>query len=277
MSPNFAVLASGSSANASLLRVDDYGILIDFGLGPRALANRLAAIDASWRSIDAVLLTHTHADHWKEGTLSRLLEHRIPLYCHRSHQRQLRASSAFAGLRNAQLVRFYESASDFSFLNSLRCQPVPVSHDGGATFGFRFERSADLFGRSWAMGYASDLGCWDGDVIAAFRNVDLLALEFNHDVQMQQFSGRSRWLIERVLGARGHLSNEQAAELLADVLRESTPGRLQQVVQLHLSRQCNRPAFAHGAASAVLSELAPEVCVSTASQTEPLLVEPLAA
>src|SRR5262249_58433243 len=78
----------------------------------------------------------------------------------------------------------------------------------------------------------------------ALADVDLLALEFNHDVGLERSSGRSPYLIARVLGEEGHLSNEQAANLLREVLRRSPPGRLRQLVQLHLSRECNRPHLA---------------------------------
>ena len=54
--------------------------------------------------------------------------------------------------------------------------------------------------------------------------MDALALEFNHDVALQYASGRSPRLIQRVLGDRGHLSNEQAAALLGEVLRRSPAG-----------------------------------------------------
>ena len=182
------------------------------------------------------------------------------------------ASSAFEGLRNARLVRYYAAGDEFRFPANLSCRPLPVQHDAGATFGFRFERTADLFGGAWAMGYAADLGCWDGEVALAFRNVDLLALEFNHDETMQRLSGRSRWLIRRVLGERGHLSNDQAGELLRQVVENSAPGRLQHVVQLHLSRECNRPALAAAAARRVLGASCCDAAVLTADQHDPVVV-----
>ena len=55
----------------------------------------------------------------------------------------------------------------------------------------------------------------------ALADVDILALEFNHDVFLEKSSGRSPALIFRVLGDRGHLSNVQAAELLREVGRRS--------------------------------------------------------
>jgi hypothetical protein len=70
----------------------------------------------------------------------------------------------------------------------------------------------------------------------------------------------------RVLGDRGHLSNVQAAELLREILRRSEPGRPRHLVQLHLSRQCNRPAMAADAARVALKEMRAEVHVHTAAQ-----------
>jgi hypothetical protein len=68
------------------------------------------------------------------------------------------------------------------------------------------------------VGYAADLGSWDDSLANAFTDVDLLALEFNHDVHMEKHSGRADALIERVLGDHGHLSNDQAADLVAEVV-----------------------------------------------------------
>jgi phosphoribosyl 1,2-cyclic phosphodiesterase len=96
--------------------------------------------------------------------------------------------------------------------------------------------------------------------------VDLLAVEFNHDVRMQRTSGRHPRLIARILGGNGHLSNEQAAQLVEAVRERSAARRLKQVVQLHLSRQCNSPALARAAARRVLGD---SVRVHTARQHRP--------
>jgi hypothetical protein len=70
----------------------------------------------------------------------------------------------------------------------------------------------------------------------------------------------------RVLGDRGHLSNAQAANLLREILQRSQPGLPQHVVQLHLSRQCNRPAMAADAARVVVQETGADVIIHTATQ-----------
>jgi phosphoribosyl 1,2-cyclic phosphodiesterase len=151
-------------------------------------------------------------------------------------------------------------------------RPFRLSHDDQATFGFRIERSRSLFTAAWSMSYAADLGTWDATTAEALCDADLVALEFNHDPDMQRSSGRPWSLVRRVLGDEGHLSNAQAASLLGEAARASRPGRLRNVVQLHLSRECNRPSLAAAAARKMLEECGWSARLHTASQHEPLCI-----
>lgn len=245
----YTVLGSGSSGNASLLEVDGQGLLIDAGLGPRTIAGQLQKAGAAWDHVHAVILTHTHNDHWRERTLAQMVSRDIPLYCHLAHASYLRIrSESFTRLENAGLLRTYAAADELLLFGMLRVTPFAICHDGGPTFGFRIERDGDLFERPWALGYATDLGTWDDAIVSHLADVDLLALEFNHDVNMERASGRHPHHIRRVLSDEGHLSNEQAAGLLRAILAACDPRRIRNVVQLHLSRQCNRPSLALAAA-----------------------------
>ncbi len=254
MPARWTVLASGSSGNASLLQVDGFGLLIDAGLGPRRMASRLACVGASWRDVHAVLLTHTHSDHWKDTTLEHLRRAKIPFYCHPQHQEMLqRYGVGFRFLQLTGLVRWYEAMVPLHLSPTLTCWPIEVAHDAEPTFAFRFEGSPHLFGAGWAMGFASDLGSWTSDFADLMANVNLLAVEFNHDESMERASSRPIELIERVLGDRGHLSNEQAADLVRAVLQRSRPNLLRHLVLLHLSRECNTPQLAFQAAQRALA------------------------
>jgi phosphoribosyl 1,2-cyclic phosphodiesterase len=270
MAARLTVLASGSAGNACLIQADGYGVLIDFGLGPRTLAGRLAAYGLSWRHVHAALLTHTHADHWHENTLAHCVRLGIPLHCHPAHADELvRRSASFRLLHTAGLVRAYESGRALALGPGLQTLPLPIRHDAGATFGFRFEGGRSLFGPTWSIGFAADLGCWDDGLAAALADVDLLALEFNHDEHLQRTSGRPPVLIARVLGDHGHLSNRQAGDLLRTVLRGSHPTTVRNVVTLHLSRECNRPALALASARAALAAADRSAGVHVAAQDTP--------
>ncbi len=262
MQVQFHVLASGSAGNACVLDVGGFGVLIDFGLPPRLLEPRLRKARLSWNRIDAVVLTHTHGDHWRPATLTQLARRRVPIYCHAEHAKALDGGRrAFAALSAAGLIRYYEPGERVMLQPKCQCVPIALDHDDPMTCGFRFE--GVLRGVPWAVGYAADLGSWRPALAEHFADVDLLALEFNHDVPMQLGSGRHPLLIRRVLGDRGHLSNEQAAALLSAVVRNSAPGRLAHVVQLHLSQDCNRADLAEAAARQVLERLGIEMAIHT--------------
>ena len=271
MALQFTVLASGSAGNASLLEAGGHGVLIDAGLGPRQLAGRLRAVGASWAHVRAAVLTHTHTDHWRERTLAYLERLRVPLYCHPEHHAMLEdISPAFVGLRAEGLVIAYEIDEPLQPVNGLRCRPLQVQHDGRLTCGFRFDTEPDFFGQTRALGYVADLGCWEAHQVRALTDVDVLAVEFNHDVYLERASGRSPQLIARVLSDHGHLSNAQAAGLVREVVSKSEPGRLRHLVQLHLSRDCNRPHLAQEAAQEILDQHHPTTRIHTAHQDRPL-------
>ncbi len=270
MSVRFHVLASGSSGNACVLDVDGFGILLDFGLTAKQLAARMQRFRLKWDQIHAVLLTHPHTDHWQTATLNHIAKLKIPFYCHADHLSLLSAGCpSVAEMEVAGRLNRYTVGEWFTISPHCRCLPIALRHDGATTCGFRFEGNGAILGAEWAVGYAADLGCWQPELARSLADVELLALEFNHDVNMQMRSGRSPHLIRRVLGDEGHLSNEQAAGLLAEIVRTSTPGRLRDVVQLHLSEQCNDPELAYAAAHKTCVELGLDVAIHTTRRGKP--------
>lgn len=274
MTARFTVLASGSGGNASLLELDGFGLLVDCGLHPRFLTARLQSVGAAWERVSAVVLTHTHTDHWKDATLAELRARRIPVYAHPKHFAYIEQRAAsFATFKAAGLTREYADGRAIELAKNLTCLPVRVSHDSVPTFGFRIDghdAPADgappLPGPAWSVGYASDLGCASPELIAAFAGVDVLAIEFNHDEFMERASPRPRFLVDRVLGDMGHLSNRQAAELTATIAGRSGEGFPGHLVQLHLSKDCNKPELAAVAGREALVGLNPAAQVITAKQ-----------
>jgi phosphoribosyl 1,2-cyclic phosphodiesterase len=266
MAGRFTILASGSSGNAALLEADGFGLLIDCGLHPRTLTARLREIDAGWDRINAVILTHTHGDHWKEFTLADLRSRKIPIYAHVEQFEQLSmAALSYQSLRQAKLARTYADNCLLELVSGLVVRPIRVSHDAEPTFAFRIE-CRDSQGVVWSVGYASDLGCGSAELIEAFAGVDVLALEFNHDEKLERKSRRPKVLVDRVLSDYGHLSNAQAAELTTAIAAKSGPGFPSHLVQLHLSRECNDPELASAAGREALAALRPRAEVITARQ-----------
>ncbi|MFO0807043.1 MAG: MBL fold metallo-hydrolase [Gemmataceae bacterium] len=270
MAATIVPLASGSRGNSCLLESGDGGILVDVGLGSRQIARRLAAIGRTWSLIRAVVLTHTHGDHWTESALSHCVRLGIEFHCHSTHADWLRSRSpGFRALTAENRVRLYAAHDPFSIATDIIATPRPVSHDSHATFAFRFDGLRGLFGPSWSFGYAADLGVWDNDLVDAFSGVDVLALEFNHDERLQLTSRRSPALIRRVMGDEGHLSNRQASEFVEAFLGDTAQTHLQSLIALHLSQECNRPTIAAEAARLSLTRAGSSAQLIVATQDAP--------
>lgn len=267
MAVQFSVLGSGSRGNCSLVRAGAAGILIDIGLGARATGQRLGSAGAGWDSIAAALLTHTHGDHVGEQTLNFMAKQGIPLICHEGHRATLSALKGFRKLDEQRLVRPYDERP-FLLPSGMRVEPVELMHDGGPTYGFRIEVKLDRRSKAVAIGYLADTGCWWDEMADAFTDVDLLGLEFNHDVELQRRSGRSPFLIARNLGDGGHLSNDQGSSLLSAVLERSRSGKVRDVILLHLSEQCNRPELALDAARRAVRQSGRRATVYAARQSD---------
>ncbi len=270
MTARFTVLASGSGGNASLLEVNGFGLLIDCGLHAKDLTARLATIGVSWDRVHAVVLTHTHSDHWNARAFSTLRTRRIPIYAHQAHLDHLNtATSALAPLHRANLTRLYNESREIDFAPGLTGRAVWVSHDAEPTFGFRIDYRDEGEGPAWSLGYAADLGCASEELVEAFAGVDVLAIEYNHDEKMERASKRPGFLIQRVLGDKGHLSNRQAADVTRAVAARSGPLFPAHLVQLHLSDECNDPMLAETVGRNALADLNPAATVTTAKQDRP--------
>ena len=270
-------LSSGSRGNCTLVEAGDERFLIDFGLTPQLFIATLAAhgvaLDYSRRRgevlmrrranptpspLSSVVLTHTHSDHMNDRTLRVLRENCVPVIVHEEHAAHLACNRDFREMADEGLASTYHS-NDFSVTRDTRATPLAVSHDAVATHGFVFRHRAEgtPVGRRVKFSYLADLGFFRSEMADHVRDSDILALEFNHDLQMERNSPRPRTLVNRVLGNFGHLSNEQAAEALRHVLRQSR--RMPRfLAALHLSSDCNRPELAEARAREVLDEISPE-------------------
>jgi phosphoribosyl 1,2-cyclic phosphodiesterase len=260
-------LSSGSSGNCHLIFDGTETILLDFGLNPglflTLVRSRGVAVDywkektgkapkQTGRRISAAILTHLHSDHFCASTLRVLSDNGIKLFLHDNHALELEENRTYRKMRDAGFVQAY-GTDLFRLTSRTTVQPIEVPHDSPSTTSFLFECRRDGHSRPVRFGYFSDLGYFAPRLAPLAANCDLLALEFNHDVEMERRSGRHPRMIARVLGTHGHLSNEQAAEALRLIVAQSDI-KPASVALLHLSRDCNTPALAHSAAKRALAQ-----------------------
>lgn len=229
MSLELCVLASGSAGNAAILRSPAGILLIDAGIGPRTLEERLDGTGIRPKDIGAVCLTHLDSDHFLPRWVTTLHRFNIPIYCHANKVESL--SSCSSDL--VPLIRSFD-AEAFSPIDGLTCDPIHFAHDQLGSHGFVVE------GFGYRIGYATDLGHVPSHFFDRFRDLDCIALEANYDPQMQADSCRPALVKRRIMRGRGHLSNLQALAAIRKLLNRTR--RLpDHIVLLHRSQECNCP------------------------------------
>src|SRR4051794_2469768 len=124
MPAHLTILASGSSGNAAFLHDGTSGILIDCGIGPRLIAYRLAAVGFQWANVSAVVLTHTHGDHWTGLPALSPARPRTPLSAPaRHHEPRAPAPLKPPPLQKYDLVRTYEPGVPFEPVAGVTANP----------------------------------------------------------------------------------------------------------------------------------------------------------
>ncbi len=243
MSILFRILASGSSGNALFLRAGGTRLLVDAGISPRRIQHALAEIDERVDDLTAVLLTHEHSDHVR-GLASLLAGREIPVLATRGTRRAL--ETADKGAAVAPTISTWGDplrAARSLQLGGLRVRPFPIPHDAAEPVGFRIEAEG------LAVGIATDLGCATPVVERSLAGCDLLVIEANHDLDLLARGPYPSFLKRRVASRKGHLSNDQAAALLA---RLGSP-QLRRVVLAHLSGTNNAADLALRAVAPALA------------------------
>ncbi|MFM7133309.1 MAG: MBL fold metallo-hydrolase [Planctomycetota bacterium] len=248
----FAVLGSSSSGNGSVLRVRDGAhrrqILIDAGLSPKMTKGRMAALGFDFDETDEILFTHFDQDHAKEGWGRVGRTGAIAFRCARAHR-----SRAIARGYPAESIHDFDPDRGAFALGPVRVSPCVSPHDDGGTIAFRLETPAGT------LGFATDLGRVSGELIAAMRGADILAIESNYDPRMQLESARPAMLKDRIMGGSGHLSNEECLDAVRAIAAHAEPAH---VVLLHLSRECNCPDLVRSRWRAALPRLDPRLVIA---------------
>ncbi len=275
MSLELCVLGSGSSGNSSLVRLGGAAALIDAGFGPRATAKRLDGTGVGLGDIRAIVLTHLDRDHFAPTWFKVLVERGIHVYLAERHVALLYQSLKRYGadgklLHKRGLLhtfngRAVDMAGDCGIEAEL--QPVHLAHDRTGTVGYVLQTPRHR------LGYATDLGRITERLREALLDVDVLAIESNYDRDLELASGRPPMLKDRIMSGRGHLSNDEAFEMVCHVFdRSGRPPR--HVLLLHLSRQCNCPTIVRELYER-RADIAARLCVTNQSRrTEWLRVEP---
>jgi phosphoribosyl 1,2-cyclic phosphodiesterase len=233
-------LASGSSGNSYLVRTEAGAFLLDVGVPTRRIERSLTELGLTTADLVGVLVTHEHHDHIA-GLASFARKHRLPIYGNE-------ATLAAAGVLGLECVPV--AAGRPFGLAAAQIVPFALPHDSTAMMSYRVEWA------SRTMCFLTDLGHCPDEALEHARGVDLLVLEANHDVARLTAGPYPYHLQRRILGPRGHLSNQQAA----DCALACVSGRPQTIWLAHLSQTNNDPVIALGVVEAALTREGIRTC-----------------
>lgn len=237
----FCILASGSRGNAVWVEEGDLAVVIDCGLSFKEFKARASVVGLDVNKIGCAIISHEHGDHiGGVGPLARALK--IPVLANRG-------TMANSSPRVGQVQWEQFTTGDTLTLGSIKIKTMTISHDTVDPVAFRIDTPGG------SLGLATDMGEVTNLVRHEFRGLRSLILEFNHDYQ-RLMNGPYPWhLKQRVRSRVGHLSNENAGGLLAELYHRD----LKHLVLAHLSETNNHPDLALEAARRAVNEaLEPE-------------------
>lgn len=232
-----SVLASGSSGNALYIESAQTKLLIDCGLTGKKTAELMRQIDRDPHDLDAILVSHEHTDHIKGvGVMSR--KYNLDIY---ANEKTWQAMDKKIGKIKTE-HKFLFDLEELKTIGDIDVLSFGVSHDAADPQFYAFEKNNKQFVVLTDTGYVSDR------MRDNLKNADAYLMESNHDTSLLRMGGYPWPLKQRILSDKGHLSNEEGALALVDMIGDKT----KRIYLGHLSKENNMKELARDTVEEVL-------------------------
>jgi phosphoribosyl 1,2-cyclic phosphodiesterase len=237
MALRFSVLASGSTGNATYVESENHSFLVDAGLSGKGMEALFGQIDRDIKNLSGIFVTHEHSDHIKGvGILAR--KYKIPVFANGKTWQAMNKSIGEVPL-DQKFIFNMETVKSFG---SLDVESFGVSHDAAEPMFYVFHSGGKKLVLITDTGYVSDR------MKGTISNANAYVFESNHDVSMLRM-GRYPWNTkQRILSDVGHVSNEDAALAMSDVVGDQTKS----IYLAHLSLDNNMKDLARMAVTQTL-------------------------
>lgn len=237
----YCSLFSGSSGNCTYVSTGNGGILIDVGVSARRITTALKERDIDPASIRAVLLTHEHSDH-VSGLRVLCKQYHWPVVASQGTLDALIVNEQVTADQQLYMLPVDRQLS----ISGLLITPFAAPHDSRECYGYRLDTED---GRSLAM--TTDLGYMPQKVLDTITGCQFLHIESNHDPEMLRNGPYPAWLVQRIRGQGGHLSNDECAAVLPQLVNAGAT----RIVLAHLSEHNNTPALAQQTVCSALTAI----------------------
>ena len=229
---NFCSLYSGSSGNSLFVETNNTRILIDAGMSCKKIEEGLQSIEVDPSSINAILVTHEHADHVKGlGTLSKKFD--IPVF---STKETFDAMPVQTEKLSDKNIKFFKPSEKFS-INDLEILPFSIPHDAANPCGFNI-----LSDSQNQISIATDIGHMTKSIVDKLESSKFILLESNYDTEVLRCCSYPYKLKTRIASEFGHLSNTIAGKTISYLLKN---GNIKTAMLGHLSKESNFPELAY--------------------------------
>lgn len=240
-------IASSSSGNCYAVSYGKTAILSDCGISLKKITAGLALLGIE--KIDALLITHAHNDHIKSAG-AVMKKYGVPLYI-------TKAALDESALELQGEVNIITPETPFT-VGEITVTPFSVSHDASAV-AFSFTADADK------ASLITDTGIITEKMLSHLEGSSCVIIEANHDIELLKSGAYPYFLKARILGERGHLSNDDCARACLSLLNNGTKA----FMLAHLSSQNNTPETAYAAVDALLSQSGKAYTLKTALKSVP--------
>jgi len=229
-----SVLASGSKGNCTYIETAHNKILIDMGTTTKYIENSLIELGVDPNSIDTIFITHDHKDHI--SALSVFLKRYNPTVYMTEKLNNV--------LKEKTIMKNYQPLEENIQINDLLIKTIKTSHDASDSVGFVFESKES------SLVYITDTGYINVKYFEKLKNKKIYIFESNHDVEMLMNGKYRHELKVRILGDRGHLSNEMSSNYLSTLIGDKT----EYIILAHLSDENNTKELAFNTLEKKLKE-----------------------
>ncbi len=220
-------LQSGSNGNCIYVETNGVRLLFDAGISGIRAASRLEAYGRDIRKVDALIISHDHADHISHaGVYQR--KYGLPMYITPRTLVKAESENKLGKLTN---INNFHAGEKLQF-GKVSVQTIPTPHDGidGAAFV--------ISSGGKKLGILTDLGHVFRELYTVISSLDAVFIESNYDPLMLSRGPYPDFLKKRIQGPKGHLSNVESAELL------QAGTKLKWACLAHLSEKNNNPHVA---------------------------------
>lgn len=215
-----SVLASGSKGNSCFVETKDKCFLIDLGTSSAYVEKQLETLGKSGKDIKGIFITHTHADHING----------LRVFIKKFHPTVYLTQKMYNELTELFTIPDYCIIQKELNIDDLNIIAIATSHDADDSVGYIFEED------NHSLVYITDTGYINIKNHKKLSNRNVYVLESNHDVELLMNNDHYPYhLKQRILGDKGHLSNEDSAYYLTQFMGDNT----KTIVLAHLSEHNN--------------------------------------